>query len=208
VVSAGIRGGRIEARLARPESGLVRRASAWVPGEEARELSMSDLERADGVRWVDVRYSELRSVRALGGLNRVCDGALTQRMARDLTTPHRFPATGTYGSRPIRMTAAFLVRHLQLDAADSDRGGPVGSVLKPVQLLVGEGWLLSCWLPPRLFRGSSAALEADCDGDDPDRLHTAVARSWPESSCSSASDLAELIRRELEVASGHRSRAV
>jgi hypothetical protein len=80
--------------------------------------------------------------------------------------------------------------------------------LKPVQLLVGEAWLLSSWLPARLFRGSSAALEADYDGEDPDRLHTAVARSWPESSCSSAYDLAELIRRELEVASGHRSRAV
>jgi len=54
----------------------------------------------------------------------------------------------------------------------------------------------------------SAALEADCDGHDPDRLHTAVASSWQESSCASADDLAELIRRELEVASGHRSRAV
>jgi len=170
-------------------------------------MSLSDLERADGVRWVDIRHCELRSARSLGVLNRVCDGALTQRMARDLTTPHRFPAAGTYGSSPIRMTAGFLVRHLQLSASDRGRGGPVGSVLKPVQLLVGEGWLLSAWLPSRLFRGSPAALEADYDGDDPGRLHTAVARSWPESSCSSAHDLAELIRRELQVASGHRSRA-
>jgi hypothetical protein len=171
-------------------------------------MPVSDLEHADGVRWVDIRYSELRSARSLGALNRVCDGALTQRMARDLTTPHRSPATGPYGSTSIRMTAAFLVRHLQLNASDGDSGGPVGSVLKPMQLLVGEGWLLSAWLPSRLFRGSSAALEADCDGDDPDRLHAAVARSWLESSGSSAHDLAELIRRELEVASGHRSRAV
>jgi hypothetical protein len=81
-------------------------------------------------------------------------------------------------------------------------------VLKPVQLLVGQGWLLSAWLPPRLFRGSSAALEGDCNGPDPDRLHMAVATSWPESACATADDLAELIRRELEVASGHRTRAV
>ena len=170
-------------------------------------MSVSDLEHADGLRWADVRYSELRSARSLGVLNRVCDGVLTQRMARDLTTPHRFPVTGTYGSGSIRMTAAFLVRHLQLDASDGDCGGPVGSVLKPVQLLVGEGWLLSAWLPSRLFRGSSAALEADLGEEDPDRLHLAVGRSWPESSCSSAPEFAELIRRELEVASGHRSRA-
>jgi hypothetical protein len=125
VVSAGVRGGRIETRLAQSE-GLVRRASAWVPGEGPREMSMSDLEHADGLRWVDVRYSELRSARSLGVLNRVCDGVLTQRMARDLTTPHRFPATGPYGSSPIRMTAGFLVRHLQLDSSDGNCGGRSG----------------------------------------------------------------------------------
>jgi hypothetical protein len=171
-------------------------------------MALSDLEHAEGVRWVDIHHSELRTARSLGALNRVCRGALTQRMARDLATPRRFPAAGTYGSSSIRMTAAFLVRHLQLDAPDDSSGGPVASILKPVQLLVGEGWLLSAWLPSRLFRGSSAALEADCDGHDPDRLHMAVAASWRESACAGADDLAELIRRELEVASGHRSRAV
>jgi hypothetical protein len=171
-------------------------------------MSLSDLEHADGVRWVDVHHEALRSARSLGILNRVCDGALTQRMARDLATPRRFPAAGTYGSTSIRMTAAFLVRHLQLDVPDTGAGGPVASILKPVQLLVGEGWLLSAWLPSRLFRGSSDALGADCDSDDPDRLHMAVASSWPDSACATAHDLAALMRRELEVASGHRSSAV
>jgi hypothetical protein len=83
----------------------------------------------------------------------------------------------------------------------------VASVLKPVQLLVGDSWLLSAWLPPRLFRGSAAALEADCDGDDADRLFLTVAARWPDSEGETASDLAELIRRELEIASGHRSPA-
>jgi len=40
---------------------------------------------------------------------------------------------------------------------------------------------LSAWLPSRLFRGSSDDLGADCDSDDPDRLHMAVASSWPDS---------------------------
>jgi hypothetical protein len=171
-------------------------------------MPLDDLEHAEGVRWVDINHAELRSARSLGALNRVCGGTLTQRMARDLATPRRFPAAGNYGPTPIRMTAAFLVRHLQAAAPDGDSGGPVGSVLKPVQLLVGDGWLLSAWLPPRLFRGSSAALQADSGDQDAHRLHRAVAASWPDSSCATAGDLAELIRRELEVASGHRSRAV
>jgi hypothetical protein len=171
-------------------------------------MALAELESAAGVRWVDIHHRELRSARSLGTLNRVCDGALTQRMARDLATPRRFPAAGTYEPTTIRMTAAFLVRHLQLDADGEDSIGPVASMLKPVQLLVGDGWLLSAWLPSRLFRGSGAALKTDCDGGDPDRLHVAVAASWPDSGCDTADGLADLIRRELEVASGHRSHAV
>jgi hypothetical protein len=187
---------------------LVRRASAWVPGDEPRSIPLADLVDAAGVRWVDIHYAELHTPRALGALNRVCDGRLTQRMARDLATPRRFPAAGTYGSTRIRMTAGFLVRHLQVAADGADAAGPVASVLKPVQILVGDDWLLSAWLPSRLFRGQVAALAADCDGDDPDRLHLAAASSWPGSGGTTAQDLAELIRRELEVASGHRTRAI
>jgi hypothetical protein len=171
-------------------------------------MPLSELEDAPGVRWIDIHHEELHTPRALGTLNRVCDGMITQRMARDLAMPRRFPAAGTYGSTSIRMTAAFLVRHLQAGAEGSDGAGPVASVLKPVQVLIGEGWLLSAWLPSRLFRGSSAALTADCDGDDPDRLHLAVATSWVGSGGETADELAGLIRRELEVASGHRTRAV
>ena len=186
----------------------MRWASTWLPGADPVSMSLADLEDALGVRWVDVHHSELHSASALGVLNGVCDGMLTQRMARDLATPRRFPAAGTYGSTEIRMTAGFLVRHLQADAESGCEAGPVVSVLKPVQVLVGHGWLLTTWLPPRRFRGSSDALVADCDGADPDRLHLAVAASWRTSGGDTSGDLAELIRRELEVASGHRSRAV
>jgi hypothetical protein len=164
-------------------------------------ITLSDLERADGIRWLDLRHAELRSAKSLGILNRICGGELTQRMARDLATPRRFPAAGTYEPAGVRMTAAFLVRHFQ-----RGRDGPMASVLKPVQLLVGEGWLLSAWLSPRLFRGDPEALEVDSDGD-PERLFAATADRWPESGCETAVELAKLIRRELEVESGHRSRA-
>jgi hypothetical protein len=169
-------------------------------------MSLAELEDAVGIRWVDIHHSELRSARSLGQLNRICEGTLTQRMARDLATPRRFPAAGTYGPAGIRMTAGFLVRHVQPGANGGDSVVPVASVLKPVQLLVGGSWILSAWLPGRLFRGPTAALEAD--SDDSERLHGAVATTWPGSGYETADDLTELIRRELEVASGHRTRAV
>jgi hypothetical protein len=208
VISAGTRSARGIRSAARPESHLVRRASAWIPGEEPSSVSLAELEDAAGIRWVDIHHDQLHSPSAIGMLNRVCDGMLTQRMARDLATPRRFPAAGSYASTQIRMTAAFLVRHLQGDTEVPDAAGPVASVLKPVQILIGEGWLLSAWLPSRLFRGQVAALASDCDGYDPDRLYLAAASSWPQSGGETTEELADLIRRELEVASGHRTRAV
>ncbi len=197
--TAGTQNGCAARAPERADVRLIRRASAWVPGAEPASMSPAELEYAPGVRWVEIDHRELHSARALGALNRICDGMLTQRMARYLATPRRFPAAGTYGSTGIRMTAAFLVRHLQ-GPPGGDGAGPVGSVLKPVQPLIGEGWLLSAWLPPRLFRGSSAALAADPGGDDPDRLYLAVAASWPAAGGDTSEDLAQLIRRELEVA--------
>ena len=204
--STGTRVGRGTRSIPRSESRLVRRASAWAAGADPISMPLAELEEATGVRWVDIRHRQLRSARAIGALNRVCDGLLTQRMARDLATPHRFPATGSYGATRVRMTAAFLVRHLQA-AGDGGGAGPVASVLKPIQILVGGDWLLSAWLPSRLFRGHPAALAVDCEDDDADRLHRAVAASWHPSGGETAYDLAELIRRELAVASGHRTRA-
>jgi hypothetical protein len=208
VISAGTRSEHETRSVQGAESLLVRRASCWLPGAEPTSMSFAELEDVLGLRWVDIHHSELHSASALGVLNRICDGVLTQRMARDLATPRRFPASGTYGLAPVRMTAAYLVRHLQAAAGGTEAPGPVASVLKPVQLLVGPGWLLTAWLPPRMFRGSSDALVADCDGGDPDRLHLAVAASWPASGGDTSEDLADLIRRELEVASGHRSHAI
>ena len=189
-------------------SGLVRRASTWLPGECPAVVSLDELGSTVGARWVEVHPDGLRSTDAIAALNAVCNGELTRRMARDLVTPRRFPAAGTYEPASVRMTAGFLVRHLQSDCGEDDSApGPVASVLKPVQLLVGGDWLLSAWLDPRLFRGSPEALEDDRDGDDAGRLYLATAARWPDSGGETADDLAELIRRELEVASGHRSPA-
>src|SRR3954453_15151948 len=99
-------------------------------------MPLADLEDAAGVRWVDIHHAELRTARAMGVLNRVCDGKLTQRMARDLPPPGRFPAPGPYGSKRGRMPAAFLVRRLKAATDAAEAADTVASVLKPVQILI------------------------------------------------------------------------
>ncbi|OLE37778.1 MAG: hypothetical protein AUG48_03665 [Actinobacteria bacterium 13_1_20CM_3_68_9] len=78
----------------------------------------------------------------------------------------------------------------------------VTSVFEPVQLLVGNDWMLSCWHPPRVFRGLGEAVDVadDCSSG----LYLAVAERWPTSNADSAEDLAGLVRRQLAVAAGYR----
>src|SRR5215210_3804195 len=111
-------------------------------------------------------------------------------MARDLITPERFAAGGSYRNSPVEITSTFRVRHLRRDPNGSG-GGKITSVFEPVQLLVGEDWLLSCWHPPRVFRGLG---EATNHGEDSSNgLYLAVAERWPTVRTPSTRDLAALI---------------
>ena len=78
----------------------------------------------------------------------------------------------------------------------------VTSVFEPVQLLVGDGWLLSCWHPPRVFRGLGDPL--DTTEDTSSGLYLAVAQRWVTTKADSAEDLASLVRRQLATAAGLR----
>jgi hypothetical protein len=73
-------------------------------------------------------------------------------------------------------------------------------VFEPVRLLVGNRWLLSCWLPPRVYRG----LRTEGVGTDQgsDELYGAVAEAWVANGGESAADLAETVRAQLAVTDG------
>jgi hypothetical protein len=191
--------GATEAIRARRISGprrLIRQASAWLPAQAPRPARLQELEDSEAIRWVDVYGGVLRDSEALALLDPVCEGELTPRMVRDLITPARYPAGRSYDGGRIAITAAFRTRHVARE------NGAVTSVFEPVHLLAGEDWLLSCWLPPRVYRGLEDAV-ADGDGDEAaEDLYQAVAGVWPESGGETAADLAEVAHRALAAASG------
>jgi hypothetical protein len=180
---------------------VIRQASAWEPGEPPRPLPLQALEDIDAIRWVDVYAGDLNDAEALALLGPICEGELTARMVHDLITPRRFPAGREYRDRGVSITAGFRTRHLQADGGDLELGD-VTSVFEPVHLLIGGDWLISCWLPPRVFRGDGEALEDAHDGAS--GLYLAVADAWPDSEGETAADLADLVRRELAIAAGYR----
>ena len=75
-------------------------------------------------------------------------------------------------------------------------------MFEPVQLLVGNDWLLSCWHPPRVFRGLGDPV--DVTDDSSSGLYLAVAQRWTTSNVDSAEDLAGLVRGQLASGNGYR----
>lgn len=167
---------------------------------DPRETGLQELEQSQAIRWVDLFAGDLQNGEALALLGPICHGELTARMARDLVTSRRFPAGRRYPGTQVSITAAFRTRHLQ-----GEQHGVVTSVFEPMHLLIGSDWLLTCWLPPRVFRGDSAALDEAVD--DGEALYRAVAETWSETDGETAEDLAGLVRRELAVAAGYRLQA-
>ena len=191
---------------------LIRQASAWEPRLAPEPLPLQDLELADGIRWVDIYGGDLGISEVLALLAPICRGQLTERMVRDLITPKRFAVGGSYRDSEVIITSGFRIRHLDSDSNGSDtangnghkaaNGHPVASVFEPLQLLVGDDWLLSCWLPARVFRGLCDPVHVADESSS--GLYLAVAKRWPSSGAMDAPGLVKIVRRELAVAAGYR----
>lgn len=195
-------GERRLSRVRRPR--LIRQASAWLPEQAPEPLPLQDLEESDALRWVDIYGGDLGNGEVLALLDPICRGQLTERMVRDLITPKRFAAGGSYRDGEVMITSAFRIRHLSsgTNGSEATNGDRATSVFEPVQLLVGDDWLLSCWHPPRVFRGLDDPVHvADHTSSG---LYLAVAQRWPTSNAIGAHGLAKLVRRELAVAAGYR----
>ena len=176
---------------------LIRQASAWVPQRAPEPLPLQDLEESDALRWVDIYGGDLSNGEVLALLAPVCRGGLTEKMVRDLITPQRFAAGGSYRDSDVVVMSGFRIRHLRsgTDETEATNGDGSPSVFEPVQMLVGDDWLLSCWLPARVFRGMGDPVPVADDSSS--GLYLAVAKRWPTSNASTAEDLAKLVRREL-----------
>ncbi len=174
------------------ERRLIRQASAWLPSQPPRAARLQDLEGAEAIRWVDLSSGSLRDSEARALLDPVCGHELTPRMARDLITPARYPAERRYDNGPVTIAAGFRIRHVQ------GAGGRLASLFEPVHLLSGEDWLLTCWLPPRVYRGLDGAETAE--DHDSNELYEAVARGWLDCGGETAFDLAHVARAQLAAA--------
>jgi hypothetical protein len=164
-------------------------------GERPREVPAADARRdGDGVLWVDV------DVRALGGragelqrlLAGVCPGASTD-MIEDLLKADLWPKRVRYGSVRAVSAASIVPTEPDGEGGESRTGSLTFNV---VEMLAGEGWLVTCWHAPRTFTGS----EEDAAGGDPaDHRETiaAIEEQWARGRGSTAGDLGLIVLDQL-----------
>ena len=159
---------------------MIRQASAWLPQRAPEPLPLQDLEQSDALRWVDIYGGDLSKGEVLALLDPICRGQLNEKMVRDLITPE---AVRGRGELPQQRCAGSHPPFGFATAAPTQRkraeGQRITSVFEPVQLLVGDDWLLSCWHPPRVFRGLSDPVHVADDSSS--GLYLAVAKRWPTS---------------------------
>jgi Mg2+ and Co2+ transporter CorA len=149
------------------------------------------------VRWfdVDVIHSEAETI--FGALEPICPG-LTQEMIVDLFTVDPRPHVHAYTDAPhLRMVSAFSVHAEESEegASDADASKAGALVFQLVELLVGDGWLITCWHRSKRYEGAEEVAEGSPEGHA--EVFQGVARWWREGGVSTSGDLGTLALHEL-----------
>jgi hypothetical protein len=154
-------------------------------------------EPTDGVRWfhVDVIHSEPDMI--FEALAPVCPG-LTLQMVVDLFTVDPRPYVHAYTDEPhLRMVSAFAVQADESEegASDAEASKAGALVFQLVEMLAGEGWVVTCWHRSKRYHGAEEIAEGPPSGRD--EVMRGAERWWLGGGVSSAGDLATLILHEL-----------
>jgi uncharacterized membrane protein len=118
-------------------------------------------------------------------------------MLCDLLTPDEQPEGKKYAGG-IRLASSFSVTSWRPNG-HAERGTPKGvGVLRfqPVELLAGEGWLITCWHPQRTFQGSKR-LDDDATPGDANDVFEAVAARWKRNPGDGSGELGISVMHEL-----------
>jgi hypothetical protein len=176
----------------------VLEVSEWRPGQPPNRCQLFTLSPdRDAVRWfhVDVIHSEPDMI--FEALDPICPG-LTEQMIVDLFTVDPRPYVHSYTDEPnLRMVSAFAVHADESEegASDADASKAGALVVQLVEMLAGDGWMITCWHRSKRYEGAEEIEEGPPLGRD-DVLR-GVERWWSQGGLSTAGDLATLVLHEL-----------
>lgn len=173
----------------------LRRVSGWKQDGTSQAITPAKLAEAEGFRWFELTCGGEKADTVLEAIGEHCPG-LTEPMLLDLLTPDERPEGASYEG-DIRLASSFSVVAWRPER-QGERGEPQGvGVLRfqPVELLAGDGWLITCWHPERIFQGSNK-VEEQLPGEADD-VFEAVAKRWRRNPGQMPGDLGISVMHEL-----------
>jgi hypothetical protein len=122
---------------------------------------------------------------------------LTLAMIEDLLKPDEQPEGKPFNGH-VRLASTFQVEAVP-PGGTARRGEASGAghlVFKPLELLAGHDWLITCWHPTRTFVGAEPVGDTG-EPEVPTDLLGNVGRTWAAGQAASAGDLGVLVMHEL-----------
>jgi hypothetical protein len=179
------------------QPGWLRRVSLWHSSERPGPCGFDEVGERLGFPWFELVGDAGQTEEILAGLQSHCPG-LTAKMLADLLTPDDSPKGETYGDGSIRLASTFGVKARQ-DEKSVERGTPRDTgvlVFQPVELIAGDGWLITCWHPTRVFEGPDR-IAPDPPPESADEVFSGVVDRWYHGRRGGAGDLGIAIMHEL-----------
>ena len=176
----------------------VLEVTEWRPGQPPEQESLFQCTpTTDAVRWfhIDVIHSEPDMI--YEALDPVCPG-LTEQMVVDLFTVDPRPYVHHYTDEPhLRMVSAFSVRADESEEGASDAEASKAGALafQLVEMLAGDGWVVTCWHRSKHYQGAEEIAEGPPEGRED--VMRGVEVWWRQGGLSTAGDLATLVLHEL-----------
>lgn len=176
----------------------VLEVTEWRPGRPPERKALFSLAaEPDAVRWfhIDVIHSEPEAI--YQALDPICPG-LTLQMVVDLFTVDPRPLVHSYTDEPqLRMVSAFAVHADESEEGASDANASKAGALEfqLVEMLAGDGWMITCWHRSKRYAGAEEIAEGEAAGRG--EVLEGVQRWWLQGGLSTAGDLATLVLHEL-----------
>lgn len=186
--------------------------TVWQPGRRPVEAS-SEPPDLDCVRLFDLPPGS-DAADAFGQLADQCRG-LELEMVERVLSPIAEPDDGPFREGAIRLSAPFSIRAVPAPDSDQEALGEEGQVgasdasgcpgqlvIRPVKLLAGPAWLVSCWHHPLRFSGTRLQETLNLETTYEQRKYVAlndVARAWCKGRARTSADLGVLLMHELSL---------